>query len=220
MTDLMTPAPIFNPEGNDDKAHRSIWFGNTTNLMQLNDVRYSWALKMYQQMRENFWIAEKVDLSTDVNDYANLTESERRAYDGILSYLTFLDSIQSTNLPQIKRPITAPEISMCLGEQLSQELLHNESYQVIIESIIPSDRRNEIYEFWRTDETLKERCQAIAQIYQDYADSPTIENYFYSLVADYILEGIYFMMGFVFFYSLASRNLMGGTADMIRYINR
>ncbi|NJN61471.1 MAG: ribonucleoside-diphosphate reductase [Coleofasciculaceae cyanobacterium RL_1_1] len=48
--------PIFNPDGNDDTQHRTIWFGETTNLMQLNDVRYSWAVGLYKQMRENFWI--------------------------------------------------------------------------------------------------------------------------------------------------------------------
>ncbi|NEP50719.1 MAG: hypothetical protein F6K65_18700 [Moorea sp. SIO3C2] len=44
--------PIFNPDGDDKTEHRSIWFGNTTNLMQLNDVRYAWAIGLYQQMRE------------------------------------------------------------------------------------------------------------------------------------------------------------------------
>jgi len=48
--------PIFNPDGDDRVENRSIWFGNTTNLMQLNDVRYNWAVGLYQQMRENFWI--------------------------------------------------------------------------------------------------------------------------------------------------------------------
>jgi ribonucleoside-diphosphate reductase beta chain len=52
----MTVNPIFNPNGDDRIENRSIWFGNTTNLMQLNDVRYSWAIGLYQQMRENFWI--------------------------------------------------------------------------------------------------------------------------------------------------------------------
>ncbi len=33
----MTVNPIFNPGGNDDTEHRTIWFGETTNLMQLND---------------------------------------------------------------------------------------------------------------------------------------------------------------------------------------
>lgn len=52
----MPLTPIFNPEGDDKVENRTIWFGNTTNLMQLNDVRYSWAIGLYQQMRENFWI--------------------------------------------------------------------------------------------------------------------------------------------------------------------
>ena len=55
--DIMSANPIFNPGGDDKVENRSIWFGNTTNLMQLNDVRYSWAIGLYQQMRENFWSA-------------------------------------------------------------------------------------------------------------------------------------------------------------------
>ena len=46
--------PIFNPQGKDDIQDRSIWFGNTTNLMNLNNVRYDWAIGLWRQMRENF----------------------------------------------------------------------------------------------------------------------------------------------------------------------
>lgn len=126
-TEQMPVNPIFNPQGNDDTVHRSIWFGDTTNLMQLNDVRYNWAVGLYRQMRENFWVAEKLDITQDVTDYVNLTLDERRAFDGILSYLTFLDSVQTVNLPQLKVSVTAPEVSMCMAEQISQEALHNQS---------------------------------------------------------------------------------------------
>ena len=56
ISQKMPVTPIFNPTGDDSIENRSIWFGNTTNLMQLNDVRYTWAVGLYQQMRENFWI--------------------------------------------------------------------------------------------------------------------------------------------------------------------
>lgn len=220
MTTTMTPTPIFNPAGNDDTLHRTIWFGETTNLMQLNDVRYSWAVGLYKQMREQFWIPEKLDITQDVIDYANLTEHERRAFDGILSYLTFLDSVQTCNLPHLGECVTAPEISLCLREQTSQEAMHSNSYQYMIETIIPSDRRNGIYDFWRSDKLLFERCQYIAGLYQKYVDDPTPENYFVALVADYMLEGLYFYNGFVAFYSLASRQLMSGSADVFKLINR
>ena len=218
--DRMPTNPIFNPDGNDAIANRSVWFGETTNLMQLNDVRYPWAIGLYQQMRENFWIPQKLDLTQDVTDYWNLTPEERRAFDGILSYLTFLDSVQTCNLPHIKSSITAPEVGLCIAEQISQEGMHNQSYQYIIETIIPGDRRSHVYDFWRTDKVLRDRCEYIASFYQNYIDHPTPENYFVAILADYLLEGLYFYNGFIFFYNLASRMLMPGAADIFKMINR
>lgn len=212
--------PIFNPQGDDAIENRSIWFGNTTNLMQLNDVRYPWAVGLYQQMRENFWIPQRLDITQDVTDYGNLTDDERYAYDGILSYLTFLDSVQTCNIPHLKNSITAPEISLCMAEQISQEGMHNQSYQYLIETIIPPDRRSQVYDFWRTDKVLKDRCEFIAKLYQKYIDNATPENYFIALLADFLLEGLYFYNGFIYFYNLASRMLMPGSADIFKMINR
>ncbi len=216
---LITNA-IFNPNGNDSTEHRSIWFGDTTNLMQLNDVKYLWATGLYNQLRENFWIPQKLDVTQDVTDYKLLTPAERRAFDGILSYLTFLDSIQTCNLPHLKNAITAPEVRMCLVEQLSQEAMHNASYQYMIETIIPSDRRNSVYDFWREDKILANRCNYIAGQYQAYLENPSGETYFTSLLADYILESLLFYNGFTYFYTLSSRMLMAGSSDIFKMINR
>jgi ribonucleoside-diphosphate reductase beta chain len=216
----MKPTPIFNPTGDDSHEVRKIWYGNTTNLMQLNDVKYTWALQLYQQMRENFWIPQKLDVTPDVTDYSNLTAEECKAFDGILSYLTFLDSVQTCNIPHLKVPVTAPEVSLCLAEQVSQEGMHNHAYQYMIETIIPVEKRDSIYDFWRTDKVLFERCKYIAGLYQRYIDDPTEENYFYALLADYLLESVYFYNGFMFFYTLASRMLMPGSADIFKMINR
>jgi ribonucleoside-diphosphate reductase beta chain len=90
----------------------------------------------------------------------------------------------------------------------------------MIEAIIPSNRRSDVYDFWRTDKILKDRCETIARLYQNYADNPSAENYFIALLADYILEGLYFYNGFIYFYSLASRQLMAGSADIFKLINR
>jgi ribonucleoside-diphosphate reductase beta chain len=220
ISQQMPVTPIFNPDGDDSTETRTMWFGNVTNLMQLNDVRYTWAVGLYKQMRENFWIPERLDITQDVTDYWNLTEEERYAFDGILSYLTFLDSVQTCNIPHLKSSITAPEISLCMAEQISQEGMHNQAYQYMIETIIPSEKRNDVYDFWRTDKVLKERCEFIAGLYQHYIDNPNIEQYFIALVADYLLEGLYFYNGFIYFYNLASRMLMPGSADIFKMINR
>lgn len=211
---------VFNPNGTDKKDQRQIFAGNSTGIINLNNVKYEWAIQLWRQMRENFWIAEKIDLSMDVVTYNQLTPEEKRAFDGILAYLVFLDSVQVSNIPHIVRPCTAPEVSLCFGEQLSQEQLHSQSYQYIIESIIPPEKRDDIYEYWREDEILLNRCKLIGDYYQSYIDNPTEETYTITLIADYILEGIFFYTGFAFFYSLASRSLMCGCADIFRMINR
>ena len=39
-------------------------------------------------------------------------------------------------------------------------------------------------------------------------------------IANFILEGIYFYSGFMFFYNLSRNGKMSGSAQEIRYINR
>lgn len=215
-----TAKKLFNPEGDDSISSRRIIKGNPTNLFNLNDVKYPWANRIYRWMMGNFWIPEKVDLSLDVLDYNRLTDGEKRAYDGILSFLVFLDSIQTSNVPQIADYITAPEVSLVLAIQDYQEAIHSQAYAYIIESVVPKSRRENVYEFWRNDETLFNRNRYIAGIYQEFIDSPSDENFIRVLIANYLLEGLYFYNGFMFFYTLASRSVCSGTSSMIKYINR
>ena len=164
---------LFNPEGSDDIANRKIIGGNTTNLFNLNNVKYKWTQELYRVMMGNFWVPEKVDLSSDVTSYKELTKYEVKAFDGILSFLTFLDSIQTNNLSNIANWVTAPEISTLLAIQTYQEAIHSQSYSYIIESIIPASKKDLIYDFWRDDKVLLERNEYIANIYQKFVDNET-----------------------------------------------
>lgn len=211
---------LFNPNGNDSLENRRIIKGDTTNLINLNKVKYPWATELYRLMIANFWVPEKIDMSLDAQSYQELTPEDQRAYDGILSFLVFLDSLQTVNLPNIAEEITAPEVGLLVGIQDFQEIIHSQSYAYVIESVIPPEKREAIYEFWRDDKVLLERNEYIASIYQDYVDNKTDEGFWKVLVANYILEGLYFYNGFAFFYNLANRAFCTSTADMIKYINR
>lgn len=211
---------IFNPNGDDSVSARLLVGGNTTNIKNLNNVKYNWAKKLYRIMMENFWIPEKNNITGDVNSYNLLTPYEQRAYDGTLGFLVFLDSVQTTNVPNIASVTTAPEVETILVIQAYQEAVHSQSYQYIIETVLPPEKRQYIYDFWRDDEILFKRIKFIASIYQTYLDNPTMYNFKRVLVANYLLEGLYFYNGFQFFYGLASRGLMNGTADIIKLINR
>lgn len=67
---------------------------------------------------------------------------------------------------------------------------------------------------------LLKRNNYVTYLYQKFLDEPTPENYANVLIANFILESLYFYNGFIFFYNLSSRGLMQGTADIIKYINK
>jgi len=138
----------------------------------------------------NFWVPEKVSgLGDDATNYENdLTPEEKVAYDGILSFLIFLDSIQTVNLPNIADYITAPEIQLLLSIQAYQEAIHSQSYATILESVVDAGKRENIYYFWRDDELLLERNKYIGNIYQKFIDKQSDENFFEVLIGNYLLE--------------------------------
>lgn len=217
-----TPNHIFNPTGNDDVQTRTIIKGNTTGLFNLNNTKYSWAKSMYTVMIGNFRVPEKISgLNEDSIQYKQeLTDGEKRAYDGILSFLIFLDSIQTTNLPNFAEYITAPEVQLLLAIQAYQEAIHSQSYATILESVVDADKRDEIYYFWRENPILLERNTYIGKIYQDFIDNPNDENFFRWLIGNFLLEWVYFYNGFAFFDTLADHQKMKATDRMISYIRR
>lgn len=213
---------IFNPAGDDSIDKRTIIKWNSTWLFQLNSVKYNWAKSLYQVMIWNFWVPEKVSgLWEDATQLRNeLSEDEIRAYKWILSFLIFLDSIQTVNLPNFSEYITAPEVNMILSIQWFQEAIHSQSYATILETVVNSKDRDEIYYFWRTDEHLLERNKFIGWIYQDFIDNPNDENFFKWVIWNFLLESIYFYNGFAFFDTLADQWKMVATDRMINYIRR
>lgn len=214
--------PIFNPEGNDLISARTIIKASTTGIFNLNDVKYPWAKAMYQVMIGNFWVPEKVSgLKDDQRDFHTvLTPEEQRAYKGILSFLIFLDSIQTVNLPNFSDYITSPEVNLILAIQAYQESIHSQSYATILETVVSSEDRDAIYYYWREDEILLKRNAYIGKIYQDFIDSPTDHNFFRGIVANFLLESLYFYNGFAFFDTLVDHMKMPATGRMIAYIRR
>ena len=216
----MKKKPLFNPQGDTEVRNRRIIGGNTTNLNDFNNMRYSWVSGWYRQVMNNFWVPEEINLAQDVKDYPHLLPAERRAYDKILSFLVFLDSIQTANLPCIGEYVTANEINLCLSIQAFQECVHSQSYSYMLDTICSPVERNEILYQWKTDEHLLRRNTFIGNLYNEFQEKKDPFTLLKVMMANYILEGIYFYSGFMFFYNLSRNGKMPGSAQEIRYINR
>lgn len=210
---------IYNPNSEEHVNDRRIFGGNPTGIFELNDIKYQWAYNLWDMMLNNTWFPKEVDMTADVRDYKQLTESEKNAYDKALSQLIFMDSLQTNNLIDNVNPyITSPEINLILVRQAFEEALHSQSYAVMVDSI--SQNTDEIYDMWRRDMQLKSKNDYIAKVYEELAENPSDTQIVKAMFANQILEGIYFYSGFTFFYTLARSGKMLGSAQMIRFIQR
>lgn len=215
----MKKKPLFNPQGDTDVRLRKMIGGNTTNLNDFNTLKYAWVSDWYRQAMNNFWIPEEINLAQDVKDYPLLSKAERSAYDKILSFLIFLDSIQTANLPNISEYTTANEVNLCLSIQTFQECVHSQSYSYMLDTICSPEKREEILYQWKTDEHLLKRNTFIGDLYNEFQERKDAQTFLKVIMANYILEGIYFYSGFMFFYNLSRNGKMPGSAQELSLIH-
>jgi ribonucleoside-diphosphate reductase beta chain len=214
----MIKSKLFNITGDDSLQSQSIFGGNPTGILNLNNVKYKWVNSFYKVMTGNFWIPERVSLVNDSNTIKNLTNQEYIAVKETLSFLIFLDSMQVNNLPNIADYVTNSGVKNLLGIQAFQEIIHSQSYQYLLESLFSNEDREEIYENWRKNPLLLKRIKFIADTFQEFVDDPSEEVVKRVLVANLALEGIYFYCGFNLFDQLSSRKKLPQAQKIIDYI--
>src|SRR5699024_6490158 len=73
---------------------------------------------------------------------------------------------------------------------------------------------------WKTDEHLLKRNTFIGDCYNEYQTKQDARTLLKVMMANYVLEGIYFYSGFMFFYNLSRNGKIPGSAQELRYINR
>ena len=211
---------IYNPASTESLSERKVFSGNPHGILNFTKAKYTWALKLWDLMEANTWFPKEVDTTDDVRDYAfNLTAHEKRMYDLVWSQLISMDSFQTNNLADNINPyITAPEINAVLTRQAYEEANHSKSYAVMVEAIC--DNTDLIYEMDKHDEVLRRKNDYISRVYAELAGEVTDEKLLLAMVANQILEGIYFYSGFSAIYALARAGKMLGSAQMIRFIQR
>ncbi|WP_297962845.1 ribonucleotide-diphosphate reductase subunit beta, partial [uncultured Campylobacter sp.] len=211
---------IYNPFSDETLTDRKVFGGNPQGILNFTKAKYQWALKLWDLMEANTWFPKEVDTTDDVRDYNfNLTSAEKRMYDLVWSQLISMDSFQTNNLADNINPyITAPEINAVLARQAYEEANHSKSYAVMVEAIC--ENTDLIYEMEKHDDMLRRKNDYISSVYEELAGEVSDDKLLLAMVANQILEGIYFYSGFTSIYALARAGKMLGSAQMIRFIQR
>ncbi|KUP06444.1 ribonucleotide-diphosphate reductase subunit beta [Bacillus coahuilensis m2-6] len=198
----------------------SIINGQSSNILNWDDVKFSWAYPKYKKMLANFWTPFEINMSQDIKQFSELSTVEKDAFLKIIGLLALLDSIQTDYAGKVADYITDSSINALMIILAQQEVIHNHSYSYILSSLVSQSEQNKVFEYWRTEETLVKRNQFVTDGYTAFAENPSIKNLLKSCVYDVILEGLFFYSGFAFFYHLARQQKMLSSSTMINYINR
>lgn len=194
--------------------------GETSNILNWDDVRFGWAYPKYKTMLANFWTPFEINMAKDIKQFPELTEAEQDTFLKVIGLLALLDSIQTDYAGKMADYITDSSINALMIILAQQEVIHNHSYSYVLSSIVKKDVQDKVFEYWKTEPKLIARNEFVTNGYQEFAENPNVENLLKSVIYDVILEGLFFYSGFAFFYHLARNQKMVATSTMINYINR
>lgn len=218
MTKRLKKAQVLQPV--NPNRSTAIFGGEASGILNWNNLAHPHFYTLRQRIRSLFWTANEVDMTQDVKQFGNLTVQEQDAFLKIIGLLATLDAPQTVVAMKIADFATDPSVKSIMATIADQESEHNHSYAYVLSSVTTYDKQVEAFEMGRTDKVLMKRNERIVEVYNEFAENPTVETVLKAMVYTTLLEGLFFYSGFAFFYNLARHQKMVGTSTMISYINR
>ncbi|MDN3449627.1 ribonucleotide-diphosphate reductase subunit beta [Planococcus sp. APC 3906] len=209
---------LLNPE--QPNKSTGILNGQSSGLLNWNDIAYPQMYDMYQTLLSNFWKAQEINMQDDIKQWDMLSATEQDVFLRINTQLASLDSLQTPTMSQVMDYVTDSSFKAIFAVISQQEAVHNESYSYILSSLVPISEQNARFDQAKSDPIVRKRNELILDAYEAFREDPTPQNLFRLSVNSINLEGIYFYAGFAFFYHLARQQKMLKTSTMISYIQR
>ncbi|WKA58436.1 ribonucleotide-diphosphate reductase subunit beta [Planococcus shenhongbingii] len=209
---------LLNPE--QPNKSTGILNGESSGLLNWNDIAYPQMYDLYQTLLANFWKAQEINMQDDIKQWDHLTDVERDVFLRINTQLASLDSLQTPTMSQVMDYVTDSSFKAIFAVISQQEAVHNESYSYILSSLVSISEQNARFNQAKSDPIVRKRNELILDAYEAFRQNPTPQTLFRLSVNSINLEGIYFYAGFAFFYHLARQQKMLKTSTMISYIQR
>lgn len=195
--------------------------GKFSGVLNWNDVAHPHFYEMREEIRGLFWRASEIDMDPDIKQFPTLPAETQKAFLEIIGgVLSSMDSPQTDIALRLSLYATDSSVVSTFATIADQEGEHNHAYSYVLSSLVPLDVQNEAFEFGKKNPIILKRNERLQNVYNEFAQNPTVENVLKALVQSALLEGLYFYSAFAFFFNLARNNQMMATSTMIHYINR
>ena len=160
---------------------------------------------------QRFWRAEDYNIDRTKEGFEQLSNTSKKIFEYILSFLSFLDSIQLDNLANIQMIYRLPEYKLWGIRHQMFEAEHTQAYEKILLGLFENsiDEIKRIFYLSINYPELKKRNELIAREYQRLRDLlydvglkninsvKYAETVWRTFITTYAMESITFYMGFL-----------------------
>lgn len=179
-----------------------------------NDIEDPKDLEVWNRLVTNFWVPEKIPLSSDLQSWATLTDAEKLSTARVFAGLTLLDTIQSNSgATSLMLDAVTPHEEAVLANMVFMEAIHAKSYSSIFSTLMSSEEIKETFRWSRENIHLRNKQAIILSYYR--GDDPMKRK-----IASVALESFLFYSGFFMPLYWSSKAKLTNTADLIRLIIR
>lgn len=175
---------------------------------------------MYKKQHKSIWSVEEIDFSQDYKDFMELDENKQYIIKNILAFFSNSDGLVNYNIKNNFLDNFCNEITYTYIFQLFMENIHNETYALMIETLIRDDKeKNELFNSLETNEIIKEISNW--GLYYSNGDYSLSEK----ILVFICFEGIMFSGSFAFIYWLKNtcskgKNILQGLMKSNELISR
>lgn len=181
-------------------------------------IKHDEVWKMYKKAEANFWTAEEIDLSKDLNDFnEKMNEDEKYFVENVLAFFAASDGIVNENLGErFYNEVQIQEAKFFYGFQIAVENIHSETYSLLIDTYVKDiNKKHKLLNAIETIPSVQKKAEwALRWIENKDATFGT------RVIAFAAVEGIFFSGSFCAIFWLKKRGLMPGLCHSNELISR
>lgn len=191
-------------------------------LEQTNDrfcllpIKHPNLWELYKKAQSSIWTAEEIDLASDLQDWAKLTDDEKHFIKHVLAFFASSDGIVMQNLAErFAKDVAAPEARSFYAFQGHIEGVHQETYALLLDTYVKDrDEKKRLFNAMDTIPTVKRKADwALRWIASD-------DGFAERLIAFACVEGLLFSGSFAAIFYLKKRGLLPGLTFSNELVSR
>ncbi|NBV49753.1 ribonucleoside-diphosphate reductase [bacterium] len=203
---------------------------NTELNLTLRPMQYPQFFKLYKDSIKNIWTTDELDFSIDFEHLRDkLSPKEAHLIKRLVAFFATADNLVAHNLVlNFYKHLNSPEYRMFLGKQLFDEMLHVETYLLLVDNYLPDPvERSEAFDAYRSIPSVKLKADFCFKYMDsinelDKLDTDEKKKQFLQNLICFAacVEGLFFFGSFAYVYFLRNKGLLPGLAAATNWVFR